>query len=250
MPNRYVREAAIKSKSVNSLSWQGEVFWRRLINLVDDFGRYYADPELLRADVFPRQLDRVRDSDIPRLLAECEKAGLLFCFEADSKPFLVMNQWEKGRALHSSYPEPPPAICEQMKTSVYICKQMSPTPTPTPVPTHSPTPAQTPTSKSFSSMLTEGGVGGVISRILSNRDGWDYDNSRVKLTDFSDPALKTLLRPFVGRVKPQQAVEAFRAAAALTDEAAKLGKVKTTVGAYCTDEFKRQLEAVATNQKP
>jgi len=135
MPNRYVREAAIKSKAVNSLSWHGEVFWRRLLNLVDDFGRYYADPELLRADVFPRQLDRVRDSDIPRLLAECEKAGLLFCFEADGKPFLVMNQWEKGRALNSNYPKPPPDICERMKTSVYICKQMLPTPTPTPTPT-------------------------------------------------------------------------------------------------------------------
>jgi hypothetical protein len=139
MPNRYVREAAIKSKAVNSLSWQGEVFWRRLLNVVDDFGRYSADADVLRADVFPRQLDKVREADISRLLAECEKAGLLYRFEADSKWFLVMNQWEQGRAKKSRYPEPPPNICKHLQTFVYGCEQMSPTPTPTPTLTPIPT---------------------------------------------------------------------------------------------------------------
>ena len=138
MPNRYVREAAIKSKAVNSLSWQGEVFWRRLLNLVDDFGRYPADPDVLRADVFPRQLERVREADIPRLLAECEKAGLLFRFEADAKWFLVMNQWEQGRAKKSRYPEPDDGTRQRLQTFVYECLQMSPTPTPIPTPTPAP----------------------------------------------------------------------------------------------------------------
>jgi len=131
MPNRYVRENAIRSKSVNSLSWQAEVFWRRLLNLVDDFGRFHADHELLLSDVFPRQKDRVREADIPRLLAECEKAGLLFRFEADSKPFLVLNQWETGRAKSSKYPAPPEAIRQQMQTHAYSGLQMSPTTTTT-----------------------------------------------------------------------------------------------------------------------
>lgn len=155
MPNRYIREAAIKSRAVNSLSWQGEVFWRRLLNTVDDFGRYDADPELLRAQVFPRQLDRVREADISRLLAECEEAGLLFRFEADQKAYLVMNQWEQGRALKSSYPPPPPDILERMRTHVYICKQMPPTPTPTLTPI--PTPNN---SDKASKPSVEGGSGG------------------------------------------------------------------------------------------
>lgn len=159
MPNRYVREAAIKSKRVNSLTWHGEVFYRRLINKVDDFGRYHADEELLRTDLFPRQLDRVREADISRLLAECEEAGLLFRFEADGKPYLVMNQWEKGRALNSEYPSPPDNILEQMRTHVYVCKQPPPTPTLTPTPTPTPT-----DSDKVSKPLTEGGQGGEIVR--------------------------------------------------------------------------------------
>jgi hypothetical protein len=120
MPNRYIRENAIESEPVNSLTWQGEVFYRRLLNRVDDFGRYTAHSALLRASIFPLQLDKVRDSDIPRLLAECEKAGLLFVYTADSsKQVLIMNKWEKGRAHKSEYPEPPANICLQMQTFVY-----------------------------------------------------------------------------------------------------------------------------------
>jgi hypothetical protein len=135
MPNRYIRESAIESEAVNSLSWQGEVFYRRLLNRVDDFGRYTANVPLLRASLFPLQLDKVRDSDIARSIAECVKSGLLYVYSADSKQFLVINKWEQGRAKESKHPPPPVNICEHMKTYVYRCEHMSPTPTPTPTPT-------------------------------------------------------------------------------------------------------------------
>lgn len=123
MPNRYIRESAIESEAVNSLSFQGEVFYRRLLNRCDDFGRFTANHALLRASLFPLQMDRVRDSDIPRLLAECEKAGLLFVYAVASKQFLVLNKWEQGRAKKSEYPPPPADICERMQTYVYTREQ-------------------------------------------------------------------------------------------------------------------------------
>lgn len=125
MPNRYVRASAIESEAVNSLKWDAEVFWRRLLNRVDDFGRFTASVQLLRAAVFPLQLDRVRDSDIPRLLAECEKAGLLFVYAVAGKQYLVLNKWETGRAKKSEYPQPPDDIRERMQTFVYACKHGS-----------------------------------------------------------------------------------------------------------------------------
>jgi hypothetical protein len=134
MPNRYIRQAAIESESVNSLSWQGEVFYRRLLNRADDFGRFTASIPLLRASIFPLQLEKVRDADISRLLAECEMAGLLFVYAIDVKRFLVLNKWEQGRAKSSEYPPPPPNISERMRTYVYTCSHMHPTPTPTPTP--------------------------------------------------------------------------------------------------------------------
>ena len=136
MPNRYIRASAIESPAVNSLSWLGEVFYRRLLNRVDDFGRFTASHALLRAAIFPLQMHRAREADIPRLLAECEEAGLLFAYTAAGKQCLIINKWEQGTAKHSEYPEPPANICKHMQTYVYGCSHMSPTPTPTPTPTN------------------------------------------------------------------------------------------------------------------
>ena len=135
MPNRYIRESAIESEAVNSLSWQAEVFWRRLLNRADDFGRFTANTALLRASIFPMQLDRVTEADVQRMLAECEVAGLLFIYSSSCKQFIILNKWEKGRAKESKYPPPDDDTIERMQTYVYRCSHMSPTPTPTPTPT-------------------------------------------------------------------------------------------------------------------
>jgi hypothetical protein len=119
VPNRYVRESAIESEAVNAISWQAEVFYRRLLNRVDDFGRYTATTAILRASIFPLQLEQVRETDIPRLLAECEKAGLLYVYSAGPKRLLVLNKWEIGRAKRSEYPPPPDNISKQLSAFVY-----------------------------------------------------------------------------------------------------------------------------------
>lgn len=122
MPNRYVREDAIESEAVNRLGWQAEVFWRRLINRVDDFGRLTANRELLRASIFPLHLNKVSGAEIGKLLLECEHAGLLSTWKGeDGKEYLAMHKWEKGRAKESKYPEPPVAIRERLQTYVYKC---------------------------------------------------------------------------------------------------------------------------------
>ena len=121
MPNRYIRASAIESEAVNSLQWQAEVFYRRLLNRVDDFGRFTANNALLRAAIFPLQTERVRETDLSRLLAECEKAGLLYVYTASGKQFLVLQKWERGRALKSEYPRPPADICLRVSTYVGKC---------------------------------------------------------------------------------------------------------------------------------
>lgn len=120
MPNRYIREGILTSEAVASLSWPEEVFYRRLLSKVDDFGRFTAHPSLLRAALYPLQLAAVRDADIPRWIAACEKAGLVYAYHAEGKPVLVVNKWEKGRSTRSSYPEPPPELLSKMEGKEYI----------------------------------------------------------------------------------------------------------------------------------
>ncbi len=105
MPNRILRDWT-DSESINSLSFQAEVFFTRLIMKVDDFGRFSANPKLLKSLLFPIK-DGLRDSDISRNLDECEKAGLIAVYEADGKSFLEIKKFlQRGRAEKSKFPSP------------------------------------------------------------------------------------------------------------------------------------------------
>ena len=48
MPNRILREGILTSERIERLDWAEEVFYRRVMSVVDDYGRYYARPALLR----------------------------------------------------------------------------------------------------------------------------------------------------------------------------------------------------------
>lgn len=127
MPNRYLRENFIESEKVNSVSFQAETAWTHLLVVVDDWGRCEANITFLRPKLFPGRLNQVRETDLQRWLAECEKAGLVRIYQHAGKPFLQMMQWEKGRAIKSYWPDPPPQIlstCYRRNTDENICTQM------------------------------------------------------------------------------------------------------------------------------
>jgi len=109
MPTRLIREGILTSEPVNSLSWPEEVFYRRLLSVVDDFGRYYASPKLLRAACYPLHIDKVSDSDIGKWLAACATAALVRVYPAqDGKSYIeVLRFNQQVRAKASKYPQPP-----------------------------------------------------------------------------------------------------------------------------------------------
>lgn len=108
MPDRIVRAGILTSDGVNSLSWAAEVFYRRLMSVVDDFGRYDGRNSVLRGALYSLKLDRVSDSDIGKWIRECEEAGLVRRYTVESKPFLELAKFgQKIRAKHSKWPNPP-----------------------------------------------------------------------------------------------------------------------------------------------
>jgi hypothetical protein len=124
MPNRYIRESAIESEAINSLSWEAEVFLRRLFNRVDDFGRHSASTQLLRAALFPLQLDRVSEKKTEAILSELESVGLLATYQVDGKKYLQLAKWEQGRAKKSRHPSPSSEVCKRLQTYVYNGEQI------------------------------------------------------------------------------------------------------------------------------
>lgn len=106
MPNRILRDWT-DSPAVNSLTDAGEKFFIRLIQKADDFGRYHGGANMLRPMLYPLQLDKVREADIQRLIAECVKAGLVRFYEAESKQVLEIIKFKQSiRAEKSKFPEP------------------------------------------------------------------------------------------------------------------------------------------------
>ena len=112
VPNRILREGILTSERIEALNWAEEVFYRRLMSVVDDFGRYYARPSLLRAACYPLLLTKVSDSDIEKWLSACENAALVRVYVAlDTKRYLQLLDFKQQvRATVSKYP-PMPSEC-------------------------------------------------------------------------------------------------------------------------------------------
>src|SRR5690606_31911603 len=122
MANRMLRDWT-DSEKVNQLSAHAERFFTRLIMKADDFGCYTANPKLVKSTLFPWLIDEVREADISRWMAECQKAGLILLYEVEGKPYLQIKDFgQRLRAKKSKYPLP--AQCGQMTAE---CGHMSDT---------------------------------------------------------------------------------------------------------------------------
>lgn len=113
MPTRLIREGILDSKAVNSLSACGELFYRRLMSAVDDYGRFDADPTLLRARLFPRQMDRWSEDDIVAAIKECASAEisegipLVVLYGESGKQFLQLSNFgQRIQSQKSKFPSP------------------------------------------------------------------------------------------------------------------------------------------------
>ena len=107
MPIRLLRDGILDSDAVCSLSFPAEVFYRRLMSAVDDFGRFDGRLSVLRGRLYALQIDKVREADITRWIAECEKAGLIALYSAVGKPYVLFHKLGSPRAKESKYPAPP-----------------------------------------------------------------------------------------------------------------------------------------------
>lgn len=107
MPDRILRAGIITSERVNKLSESAEVFYRRLMSVVDDFGLFDARPVILMANLYPLRLDTITAEHINNMLHECESAGLLMQYQKENKPFLMIIDFKQRlRAKRSKFPLP------------------------------------------------------------------------------------------------------------------------------------------------
>ncbi len=93
MPNRIVRDGILRSEKIAAVSPLAELFFRRLMSVVDDFGRYYSKPALLLSDCFPIRPSWADEPALTLWIGECESAGLIRTYQANSTDYLEIHSF-------------------------------------------------------------------------------------------------------------------------------------------------------------
>lgn len=116
----------------------------RLITIVDDFGRYEADPELLRSELFPYGDPDGTQIDVrafARALRTFADTNIIEVYQSgEGKTYLQVTRWKERIRSESRFPDPKKCkmltsadICPQMQASPPYClTALLPTPPPTP----------------------------------------------------------------------------------------------------------------------
>ncbi len=105
MPNRILRDWT-DSFTMDKLDVNEERFFTRLIMKVDDYGCFYADARLIKANLFPLKTD-IRETDISRWIAACETAGLIALYNVADKEYLQITNFKQVlRQRKRKFPPP------------------------------------------------------------------------------------------------------------------------------------------------
>lgn len=112
MPSRIIREGHLDSERVDALSEQAENFYSRLRLVVDDYGRFEADPIVLLARTYPRRVNRYTPDQISQWLAECGcgEEPLVTIYQVGRKRYLQVNGFGQRQRTDSKYPAPPNSV--------------------------------------------------------------------------------------------------------------------------------------------
>ena len=104
-----------QSKKVNALSLKSQLIWTWTHPFLDDYGRYTADPEDIKTEVFPKNA-KISIKDINNALLECLERGLITLYRVEGKEYQVYTKFEDhqtfraDRPRQAEYPKPEDGI--------------------------------------------------------------------------------------------------------------------------------------------
>lgn len=238
-----LRPELLSSERWNLCSPMAQTLYVRLLMLVDDWGRFDANPRLLASMAFPLGDSKQRTvpvAKVEEMLAELVERDMLRVFVGgNGSKCLQLKRWrERVRAATSKYPDPSDAAdaCAQLpaydrtvranvsglRADVVECPPPSPSPSPSPAPTPSPSPAPSPKER-------EKGGGGLNGDGDPDQERLDWAVLKNRMVEIEkrldDPELEAEQRSELirERKKTRRALEAL--VAAQVDAAAKRVRV-------------------------
>lgn len=111
MPNRIIKESICESKKLSEVSFFAEDLYKRLITYADDYGRFNADYQVLRARLYPREIEIVTDEDIEDAMTELIGVGKIRFYTSIPRKeiygcFPNWNEHQRVRDSKKKIPDP------------------------------------------------------------------------------------------------------------------------------------------------
>lgn len=115
MPDRILRAGCLDSERVDALSEMAENYFKRVLNIVDDYGRFEYDPLIILLRTYPRRMQRYTVQMVEDWTKECTKGEepLITLYRIGRKRYLQVNQFRQRRRSKSKCP-PPPGVIDQL----------------------------------------------------------------------------------------------------------------------------------------
>lgn len=111
MPDRYLREALLRSDRWNACSTDAQNLYLRLLMVVDDYGTYDGREQVIAQQAYFTG----RQEPLP--LEELHRAGLIVRYTNAGKLFIALTRW--GETLRGRRRHPAPPICNDLPDIKY-----------------------------------------------------------------------------------------------------------------------------------
>lgn len=157
LPNRILREGILESERIDKIGPMAELFYRRLMSVADDFGRYSCAVRVLLSRCFPSRPDWANEDLIYQSLDECDQAGLITIYQVGTHIFLEISGFnQQVRAKYSKYPDLSDGVVVHATQMRSICNLSLRSSSDDPSPSPSPSPNKESKKVEVSSKRTRG----------------------------------------------------------------------------------------------
>lgn len=104
MPNRIIKESINESRGLSECTYFVQDLYKRLITYADDYGRFNADPQIMRARLYPRDLELVTEEDILDGLIELAGVDKIRFYTAQPRREIygAFPSWDEHQRLRES----------------------------------------------------------------------------------------------------------------------------------------------------
>lgn len=129
MPNRIIKDSINESRGLTSCSFFAQDLYKRLITYADDYGRFNADPQIMVARLYPRELSVVSTEDLIEGLIDLVGVGKIkfYTSSARKEVYGCFPHWEDHQRIRDSkkrIPDPEDTTVNDWYLRRYISIEM------------------------------------------------------------------------------------------------------------------------------